>query len=622
MARVLNADPLVRAGQRVGKYILGDPIARGGMAEVWAARVEGPRGFVKSLALKFILDSFAGDSDLERLFVNEARLAAQLQHANLVSVFDFDKISDASGQARYYIAMERIEGHDLRRVLQNLAKRGRRLPPEIALHVAGEVLKGLRYVHERREPDTQRSLGLVHRDVSPHNILIGMGGEVKLSDFGIAKAMTQSLGTKAGMIRGKLAYASPEQLRSEHFDHRTDQFALGVTLWEAVAGQRLFDGPSEMDIIGKVLRCQIPPLPADVGVAPATEAVIRHMLAADPDRRYASTGEAFSALLACPGYTPDGGALEALMQEVFTPQGLVMPPTLPLPAGAAAPAGLGSQEGTKPVAAGQGLPGTAPAALVAFPGNTTLAAEPPVWGPRPTGLGDGVPVPRPPEGEGPDSATFADRERSVTGSAYVSTAEGVPPSRRPRGGVRAAALVAASLASVTLVAVLERRPWRTQASGVPAAATRTWPGDRPGRAPATPAAVRRAAVRITDEPPQEAPPAVVPASRPAADPTDQSPDEPRRAVPSMDEAPGATDSEAVPPVRHERALAEPSPHEKHAHRATRVPKPSPAASEPAPLRAERQDSLAPPETKDEAPPTKPPPAPSPGVSTNGSWVLP
>ncbi len=165
MGGLLNADPLVRAGQRVGKYILGEPIARGGMAEVWAARVEGPQGFVKSLALKFILDSFAGDSELERLFVNEARLAAQLQHANLVSVFDFDKISDGNGQARYFIAMERIEGQDLRRVLQNLVKRGRRLPPEIALHVAGEVLKGLRYVHERREPDTQRPLGLVLRDV-------------------------------------------------------------------------------------------------------------------------------------------------------------------------------------------------------------------------------------------------------------------------------------------------------------------------------------------------------------------------------------------------------------------------------------------------------------------------
>jgi len=588
------------------------------MAEVWAARVEGPRGFVKSLALKFILDSFAGDPDLERLFVNEARLAAQLQHANLVSVFDFDKISDASGQGRYYIAMERIEGHDLRRVLQNLAKRGRRLPPEIALHVGGEVLKGLRYVHERREPDTQRPLGLVHRDVSPHNILIGMGGEVKLSDFGIAKAMTQSLGTKAGMIRGKLAYASPEQLRSEHFDHRTDQFALGVTLWEALAGQRLFDGPSEMDIIGKVLRCQIPPLPAELGVAPATEAVVRHMLSSDPDGRYASTAEAFSALLACPGYTPDGGGLEALMQEVFTPQSLAMPPTLPLPAGMRAPmqdgVGDGSDDGTKPAPAGQGLSGTAPAAIVAFPGNTTPAVEQPAWGRRASALGDGIPVPRPPEGGVPDSTTFEDRERSVTGSAYVSTAEGVPPGARPRGAARVAALVAGSLASVTLAVTLVRRPWQASGAGRTPAADHASPIARPVPAPApvpvpAPVQSRAAAPR-----------------RPAEPIPDDVPDEPRAHAPAEQPA-GAIEPEAVAPFHAARAPEEPSPHEKHSHRSTHGPKPAVVAPESAPRAPEpaahpviRNDSLAPPEKKDDPPAAKP--APPPGVSTNGSWVLP
>ena len=604
----MNADPLVRAGQRVGKYILGEPIARGGMAEVWAARVEGPRGFVKSLALKFILDSFAGDSDLERLFVNEARLAAQLQHANLVSVFDFDKISEAGGQARYYIAMERIEGHDLRRVLQNLAKRGRRLPPEIALHVAGEVLKGLRYVHERRAPDTQRPLGLVHRDVSPHNILIGMGGEVKLSDFGIAKAMSQSLGTKAGMIRGKLAYASPEQLRSERFDHRTDQFALGVTLWEALAGQRLFDGASEMDIIGKVLRCQIPPLPPALGVSPASEAVVRHMLAANPDGRYPSTAEAFTALLACPGYTPDGSALEALMQEVFTPQNLAMPPTLPLQAGTRA-AAVGSDDGTKPAPLEPGLSSTAPAALVAFPGNTTPAVDQPPWGPRAPVLGDGVPVPRPVEGGVPDSTTFTDRERSVTGSAYVSTAEGVPPSRRPRGAARAAALAAASLASVTLVVVLARRPWQAArpgtASGADRAATLASPPSGPDRP--RPASPRPMSPPIPEETPSQVP-------RAPALPDDR--------AQGLDPRSPMT---AEPP--HDRRVPEAVvPQDKHPHRPAHLPRPPAATAAPpmpeaAPRPADSHDS-APPGDKKEAPPPSRPPTPSPGVSTNGSWVLP
>src|SRR5438552_6542455 len=199
-------DHVVRPGQNIGKYVLGEPIARGGMAEVWGARVEGPQGFVKSLALKFILESFSGDSDLERLFVNEARLAAQLQHANLVSVFDFDKIADPDGSpvGRYYIAMERVDGHDLRRALQAVQHRGRRLTPPIALHIAGEVLKGLRYVHEKRDAETHRPMALIHRDVSPHNILVGFAGEVKLSDFGMAQAMTQNLGTQTGSIRGTL----------------------------------------------------------------------------------------------------------------------------------------------------------------------------------------------------------------------------------------------------------------------------------------------------------------------------------------------------------------------------------------------------------------------------------
>ena len=593
LGRVLNADPLVRAGQRVGKYILGDPIARGGMAEVWAARVEGPRGFVKSLALKFILDSFAGDSDLERLFVNEARLAAQLQHANLVSVFDFDKITDAAGQGRYYIAMERIEGHDLRRVLQNLAKRGRRLPPDIALHVAGEVLKGLRYVHERREPDTQRPLGLVHRDVSPHNILIGMGGEVKLSDFGIAKAMTQSLGTKAGMIRGKLAYASPEQLRSEHFDHRTDQFALGVTLWEALAGQRLFDGPSEMDIIGKVLRCQIPPLPAEAEVAPATEAVIRHMLAAHPDGRYASTAEAFTALLACPGYTPDGGALEALMREVFAPQNLKLPPTLPLEAGVRASA-VGSDDGTKPA---PGLSNTALAAIVAFPGNTTPAVEPPPGGPRPRALGDGIPVPRPPEGGVPDSTTFADHERSVTGSAYVSTADG-PPLPRPRGAARAVALVAAALASVVLLIVAIRRPWQAANSGVAGS-------DQPSRG-FVPAA---------------RPSAGVPRPKPAAIPK-ALPEQRARPAP----APPAQHPLAEPQFSGDSLWLEEPLQDKRAHRAAHTPKPSPvvvSTSMPPRHPVEPNQDTEASENKSNKPTQKqPPPTTTSNTPTNGSPVLP
>ena len=333
----------MQPGQRIGKYVLGERIAIGGMAEVWAARVEGPRGFVKPLALKFMLESFAGDPELERLFVNEARVAAQLQHANIVSIFDFDKVSPADGgglQGRYYIAMERVEGRDLRQLALGALGVGQPFPRSLALHVAGEVLKGLRYVHERREG--RRPLGLIHRDVSPHNVLVSFNGEVKLSDFGIAKARAHTTsGAATGNIRGKLAYASPEQLDDLPVDHRTDQFALGVTMWELLAGRRLFEGTDELDVMTKVSRCQIPPfssLPATRDIAPAIESVVRRMLQRRIEDRYPTPAEARSAVVGLPGYSADGAPLGNLVRRLFLTQ-TDFPVTGPLitPSGLRAP---------------------------------------------------------------------------------------------------------------------------------------------------------------------------------------------------------------------------------------------------------------------------------------------
>ena len=234
--------------------------------------------------------------------------------------------------------MERVEGQDLRRVLQVARHQGQRLSPALALHIAGEVLKGLRYVHEHPRASGAAPVGvagarsspsgLVHRDVSPHNVLIGLGGEVKLSDFGIAKVMSQSLGTQVGMVRGKLAYASPEQLRGEPVDHRSDQFALGVILWEMLAGRRLFEGTNEVEIVGKVLRCEIPGLSATID--PQVDRVTRRMLATAPSDRFPSTGDALAAVMATPGYAPHAPALGELMYGLFAPRPLVLPPTVPL----------------------------------------------------------------------------------------------------------------------------------------------------------------------------------------------------------------------------------------------------------------------------------------------------
>jgi len=174
----------------------------------------------------------------------------------------------------------------------------------------------------------------VHRDVSPHNVLIGYTGEVKLSDFGIAKAREHSArNTKPGSLRGKIAYASPEQLAGSVVDHRTDQFAAGVTFWEILAGRRLFDGASDLEIIGKVARCEIPPLVEGEGrrdVPPAAEAVVRRMLAPDPAARFATTAEALSAVLGLASYSPDGAPLGDLARALFIGGGAQLTHTVPL----------------------------------------------------------------------------------------------------------------------------------------------------------------------------------------------------------------------------------------------------------------------------------------------------
>ncbi len=231
----------------LGKYKLVKLIASGGMAEVYLARQAGAAGFEKLVCLKRILPHLARDKQFVEMFLNEARLAARLDHPNIVSIFD---LGEANGN--YFIAMEFIDGPSLRAIHKLAAEREESLPiPEIC-KIVSMAAGGLQYAHDLADNDG-KPLGLVHRDISPDNVLVHRNGSAKVVDFGIAKAANSSSQTRTGTLKGKVAYMPPEQLRGEQLDRRTDVFALGVCLYELLAGKRPWEGTSEVALIGKIM---------------------------------------------------------------------------------------------------------------------------------------------------------------------------------------------------------------------------------------------------------------------------------------------------------------------------------------------------------------------------------
>ena len=267
----------------IGKYKLVRLIASGGMAEVYLARQAGAAGFEKLVCLKRILPHLARDKQFVEMFLNEARLAARLDHPNIVSIFD---LGEANGN--YFIAMEFIDGPSLRAAAKRALERGEWLPiPEI-VKIVSMAAAGLHYAHELTEADG-KPLGLVHRDISPDNVLVHRNGAAKVVDFGIAKAANSSSSTRTGTLKGKVAYMPPEQLRGDPLDRRTDVFALGVVLYELLAGQRPWAGDSEVSLIGRIMTEVPPPLSTLRPDAPAgLVAVLDRALAKDREARYAS----------------------------------------------------------------------------------------------------------------------------------------------------------------------------------------------------------------------------------------------------------------------------------------------------------------------------------------------
>ena len=273
-------------GVKFGQYVLVEKIATGGMAEVWKARMRGVEGFQKIVAIKKILPHLSDNQDFIEMFVDEAKLAAQLNHNNIIHIYDLGKI-----QSSYYIAMEYIDGYDLKTILRRGEERDHPMNVELALFIASKIASALDYAHRKKDFE-EREMGLVHRDVSPQNVLISQEGDIKLCDFGIAKAASKASHTQAGALKGKLQYMSPEQAWGRTIDRRSDIFALATVLFEMLTNRKLFTGDNELSILEQVREARVtPPSQFNDEVTPEIDAVVLKALQKDPANRYQTAGE-------------------------------------------------------------------------------------------------------------------------------------------------------------------------------------------------------------------------------------------------------------------------------------------------------------------------------------------
>lgn len=285
---------------RLGPYELVARVAAGGMAEVYLARREGPHGFSKLVAVKRILPQLAKDPDFVAMFVDEARVCARLTHPNIVQVFDFGEETVRSPEGHevreLYMAMEYVDGTTGARLIRAAAAKGEDIPLEVSLHVALSVLRGLDYAHRARD-EHGRPLRIVHRDVSPGNVLLDRSGAVKLTDFGIARAAEFERRTDAGQLKGKLGYMSPEQVVGRELDHRSDLFTLGIFLAEMVMLRPLFAGGRELDVLLRIRDADLSAIDASAGRVPEdVRQVLFRALAKERDHRYPTAGAFAEAL--------------------------------------------------------------------------------------------------------------------------------------------------------------------------------------------------------------------------------------------------------------------------------------------------------------------------------------
>lgn len=265
------------------RYRVIERLESGGMAEVFRGEAESLAGFKKAVAIKRVLPHLAQNDKFIRMFLDEARLCARLNHANIVQVFDIGHVENT-----YFIVMEFVDGVNLKAIIEHLRNRNQAVPISVAVYISMQICNGLQYAHEL--PDTDGSLlNIVHRDMSPPNVLVSKRGEVKIVDFGLAKATTQLEKSEQGMVKGKFGYLAPETALGQEVDAQVDIFAVGIMLWEMIANKRLFLADSDWATVQLVQRCQIPSLrKINPDVPQDLEAVINKALAKDKNERYRS----------------------------------------------------------------------------------------------------------------------------------------------------------------------------------------------------------------------------------------------------------------------------------------------------------------------------------------------
>jgi eukaryotic-like serine/threonine-protein kinase len=266
----------------IGQYALFDELAAGGMATVHLGRLLGPVGFGRTVAVKRLHSHFLKDEEFITMFMDEARIVARIRHPNVVPMVDV-----VEADKGLFLVMEYVHGESLSRLMRTARKNEEQIPPRIVAAIMCGVLLGLHAAHDTKAADGTL-LGVVHRDVSPQNIIVGVDGVARVLDFGIAKAAGRSQVTREGQIKGKLAYMAPEQIRGQ-VDRRTDVFAASVVVWEMLAGRRLHEGSKDVDIVTRVVKGNFPP-PSDAvpSLGPELDAIVMRGLATDPKQRFAS----------------------------------------------------------------------------------------------------------------------------------------------------------------------------------------------------------------------------------------------------------------------------------------------------------------------------------------------